>query len=237
MNFRLPIADCRLRLFFGDERRGASEIENRKSKIENRSQAGYALVALLALMTILMLAVVAVAPSIRQQQQRERELESIRRGEEVAEAIRLYHLYTKAFPTSMEQLLKGVTPPGKIKNLMILRAEAAHDPLSKSGEWRFVRPNDPTFRLFQKALIKYAGTPPPTTDSSLGQPPALPVLGLEGLNKTSDDKDTPPGDEDDTPNTSIGQFIGVVSRSRRASVVTYYGIARHDRWVFTPFYR
>lgn len=210
-------------------------IANPQSK---HSQSGYALVALLALMTILMLAIIAVAPSIRQQSQRERELESIRRGEEVAEAIRLYHLYTKNFPTSMEQLLKGVTPQGKIKNLMILRAEAAHDPLSKSGEWRFVRAGDPTFLAFQQALVKFAGTQPPTTDTaSLGQPPALPILGLNGLNKTSDDKDTPPGDEDDTPNTSIGQFIGVVSRSRHASVVTYYGIARHDRWVFTPFYR
>ncbi|MDT7604929.1 MAG: hypothetical protein QOF61_2926, partial [Acidobacteriota bacterium] len=26
-------------------------------------------------------------------------------------------------------------------------------------------------------------------------------------------------------------------RSRRKSVLTYYGIERHDRWIFTPAYR
>ncbi|HEX8351712.1 MAG TPA: hypothetical protein VF611_02220, partial [Pyrinomonadaceae bacterium] len=44
------------------------------------------------------------------------------------------------------------------------------------------------------------------------------------------------GDEDGSL-SSNGPFIGVVSRSRRDSIVTYYGIDHHDGWVFTPFYR
>ena len=56
-------------------------------------EAGYTLVALLALMTLLALFATAAAPSIRQQAQREREKETIFRGEQVADAIRDYYLY------------------------------------------------------------------------------------------------------------------------------------------------
>ena len=42
---------------------------------------------------MLALFALAAAPSIRQQAQREREIETIFRGEEVAEGIRLYYAY------------------------------------------------------------------------------------------------------------------------------------------------
>ncbi|HEX7957943.1 MAG TPA: type II secretion system protein, partial [Pyrinomonadaceae bacterium] len=62
----------------------------RRQDCAGARERGYALVALLAMMTILALAVTAAAPVVRQQTQRERELEAIRRGEEVSEAIRQY---------------------------------------------------------------------------------------------------------------------------------------------------
>src|SRR6185503_12281506 len=81
------------------------------------AEGGYTLVALLALMTVLALFALAAAPSIRHQAQREREIEAIFRGEEVAEAIRQYYSYQQrkvgngvaALPTSVEQLLEGVS--------------------------------------------------------------------------------------------------------------------------------
>src|SRR6185312_245593 len=82
------------------------------------AEGGYTLVALLALMTVLALFALAAAPSIRHQAQRE--LEAIFRGEEVAEAIRLYYSYQQrrvgdgdaALPNSVEQLLEGVSGIG-----------------------------------------------------------------------------------------------------------------------------
>lgn len=50
---------------------------------------GYALVALLAFMAVLMLTMMAAAPVIRQQMRRELEKEASARDEEAAEAIRL----------------------------------------------------------------------------------------------------------------------------------------------------
>jgi hypothetical protein len=48
--------------------------------------------------------------------------------------------------------------------------------------------------------------------------------------------DTAPGGEDNSESSS-GPFLGVTSRSQRNSVITYYGIARHDEWIFTPIFR
>lgn len=201
-----------------------------------RSEAGYTLVALLALMTVLMLALIAAAPSIQQQHQRELEREAIARGEEVAEAIRLYVAARGALPTSIEQLLEGA--PLGTKKKQILRRSAARDPLSRSGEWRLVRPNDAAFLDFKRAVILYAGGQVPQGRQlpQLLRPFAAPVANIINLGPAASTPEPTSLDEDDSSNNT-GPFIGVVSRSRRESVVNYYGIDRHDDWVFTPIYR
>jgi hypothetical protein len=32
-------------------------------------------------------------------------------------------------------------------------------------------------------------------------------------------------------------FIGVASQSRATSVIAYYGIENHSKWIFTPLFR
>ncbi|HEX8338221.1 MAG TPA: hypothetical protein VF621_16000 [Pyrinomonadaceae bacterium] len=202
-------------------------------------ERGYALIALLALMTLLMIAMMAAAPSIRQQSRRELELEAIARGEEVAEAIRMYIALhpTHQQPNSMDELLEGVTPAGRTKKVKVLRASAARDPLSEDGEWRTVKLRDEALIRFIRDITEYADgrTPTPTTDQALtALSQQLPqITGLvTGLGSGSDE-----GSDEDSSLSSSGPFIGVTSRSRRDSIVTYYGIDRHNRWVFTPFYR
>ena len=198
-----------------------------------RGERGYSLVALLALMTVLMITMMAAAPSLQQQSRRERELEAIARGEEVAEAIRAYVHYARRLPTSMEELQKGA--PVGTKNVQVLRASASRDPLSESGEWRLIKVNDRAMIGFIQELTRYTDghLPPPTTDQALAQVARMPrvtgVLDIESVEDSS-------GADDDSL-TSTGPFVGVASRSRRESVVTYYGIERHSGWVFTPFYR
>ena len=198
------------------------------------AERGYALVGLLALMTILVLATMAAAPSLRQQNRRELEKEAIARGEEVAEAIRIYFRTRGQLPTSMDDLLDGVAPPGRIQKLQILRASAARDPLTRSGEWRLIRPNDPEFAEFVKELTLYNnGRPPVTRDLLLQQ--RIPVPTVTAIIDTRTDEKAPC--DEDAPSSGSGQFVGVASRSRCDSVITYYGIERHDKWVFTPLFR
>jgi type II secretory pathway pseudopilin PulG len=207
---------------------------------DRRREEGYTLVALLALMTILALFALAAAPGIRQQALRERENETIFRGEEVADAIRLYYSYQvrqrnqradAALPTSIDQLLEGV--PSGTKKVQILRASAARDPLSESGEWNLVRPRSSQLTDFSRSLMLYAeNVRPATNDPQLKEvellmaPPVLPTIDIASTVSSST------GDDN-----SSGPFIGVASGSKSKSVINYYGIDRHDGWIFTPLFR
>lgn len=216
-----------------------------RNSAARQSQAGYTLVALLALMSVLALFAMAIAPSIEQQAQREKEKEAIFRGEQVADAIRDYYRYRvavnrvsgdQALPTSMDQLLKGLPIPGGSKTRQILRASAAHDPLSLEGEWRFIHPRTEALIDFQQAVMAYAGSVlPAPRDPQMAQlqlfaaPQLTSVLNLGTTSKTSNSSSV----ADD----SSGPFVGVASRSRRSSVLTYYGLESHDEWIFTPLFR
>lgn len=203
------------------------------------NEAGYTLVALLALMTVLALFAAAAAPSIHQQAQRDREVEAIYRGEQMAEAIRLYYSYQQrrlgsgdaALPTSIDTLLEGV--PSGTKKVQVVRPSAARDPLSSDGEWRLIRPRSAALSDFQQLLMLYIeNIRPATNDPQLKQveqlmaPPVLPTLGIATSGSSSVDDDS-----------SSGPFIGVASKSRNASVINYYGIDHHNEWVFTPLFR
>jgi type II secretory pathway pseudopilin PulG len=208
--------------------------------LRRRSEAGYTLVALLALMTVLAIFALTAAPSIRQQAQREREIETIFRGEEVADAIRIYYSYQvtkkgltadQALPTSIDQLLEGV--PVGTKKIQILRPSAARNPLSDSGEWSLVRPRSAQLSDFLRSVMLFAGNVrPPTNDRQLKDvelvmaPPVLPTGGLTSAGSSSSSDDD-----------STGPFIGVSIDSKNNSVINYYGIDRHDGWIFTPLFR
>jgi type II secretory pathway pseudopilin PulG len=213
----------------------AQEIKRGRQNHGRNRERGYALVALLVVMSLLALFALAVAPEVRQQGQREREKEAMFRGGQVADAIASYYQYrgrqgVNALPTSIDQLLEGI--PRGTKKLQILRIEAAKDPLSNSGEWRLISPTSPDVAQFISALTVYSGgVPPVPRDASLARliPQVTNVLDTK-------DSGSAPGGEDDSDN-SEGPFIGVASRSRRNSVITFYGIDRHDGWIFTPIFR
>jgi len=222
---------------------------NEDLSVNNRpidhSEGGYTLVALLALMTLLALFAMAVAPSIQQQTEREKEKEAIFRGEQVADAIRDYYRYRnrlngvigdQALPTSMDQLLEGLPIPGGSKTRQILRASAARDPLSLEGEWRFIHPRSEPLIDFQQAVMAYAGTVVPTPkDPQMIQLQQFAVPAITSvLNTGTTSKSTSSSSAGDD---SSGPFVGVASRSRRDSVLTYYGIESHDGWIFTPLFR
>ncbi|HEV2881647.1 MAG TPA: type II secretion system protein [Pyrinomonadaceae bacterium] len=207
-------------------------------------ERGYTLVALLALMTILALSLTAAAPRLRQQAVRNLEREAIARGEEVAEAIALYQHAKGTPPKSMNELLEGVEPfPGAFKKIQILRRAAARDPLNNDGEWKLIRPDDRTFLDFKQSVLKYNGGIPPATSArykafeQLGAINGGAIIGLDADKDDKRDDEDARCELDTSPNETATPFIGVASRSRCPSVITYYGIERHDRWVFTPVYR
>jgi len=201
------------------------------------SERGYALVSLLLVMSLLALFALGAAENVRQQGQREREKEAIFRGEQVADAIRAYYRYRGAqgvnsLPNTIDDLLEGI--PRGTKKLQILRSEAAHDPLSSSGEWKLIGPTSDSVSAFVKDLTVYSGGTPPTPRGDMQRLASVIPQMLNVLDTGS--SGTGRGGEDDSADSS-GPFLGVTSRSQRNSVMTYYGIDHHDGWVFTPLFR
>ena len=218
---RLPIADCGLRIL------------GRRSN--PAAESGMSLIAVLAVMTIFAIALLAVAPSVHLSVQREKELEAVRRGEEVADAIRQYvEFYRGArLPNSIDDLLEGL--PQGTKKRQILRPSAAVDPLSEDGKWRLIKPDSQAFLNFGRRVQTYNGGALPSNPSPIFDRYSVAMVNI--LNTKSEADAQEADDEDIEVVTENTPFIGVASQSRSKSVLAYYGIENHSKWIFTPLFR
>ena len=197
-------------------------------------QSGMTLLAVMGMMAIFAIALLAIAPVVQQEVQREKELEAIRRGEEIADAIKEYVRFYggRKLPNSIDDLLDGL--PQGTKKRQILRASAATDPLSEDGKWRLIKADPKVIAAFAKKVQDYNN----------GLLPANPVRELDNYSvlivnsiNTADPDDATAPDEDTEIVTDNTPFIGVASQSKSKSIIAYYGIENHSKWIFTPLFR
>lgn len=196
-------------------------------------EAGMTLMAVMAVMAIFAIGLLAVAPSVHLEIQREKELESMRRGEEIADAILQYVIHHRGtkLPESIDDLLEGL--PQGTKTRMILRESAATDPLSEDGRWRLIKPDPQTLARFGKRVQEYNNGLLPSNPTQLLD--RYSIVIVNSINTETDDDLTAPDDFDVvTDNTP---FIGVASQSKSRSVLTYYGAENHSKWIYTPLFR
>lgn len=203
--------------------------------IKTRSESGMTLFAVLAAMTIFAISLLAVAPTVMVEVQRERELESIRRGEEIADAIKEYVIYYQGakLPNSMDDLLEGL--PNGTKKRQILRASAATDPLSEDGKWRLIKPDIAGIGPFAKRVQAFNNGLLPSNPSVLFDRYSLVIVN--SVNSETESENTEADDGEIEILTENTPFIGVASQSRARSVIAYYGIENHSKWIFTPLFR
>ncbi len=197
-----------------------------------RSESGMTLFAIMAIMAVFAIALLAVAPSVVQDVQREKETEAIFRGEEVAEAIRQYVIFYRGakLPESMDDLLKGL--PQGAHQRMILRAEAAIDPLSEDGKWRLIKADVSTLGPFARRVQNFNGGVLPGNTSPVFD--RWSGMLANSLNMDFDDDN----EADDFDVVTDNQpFIGVASQDKGHSIIAYYGIENHSKWIFTPLFR
>ena len=203
--------------------------------ISNKSESGMTLFAVMAMMAIFAVVLLAVAPTVQQEVQREKEEETIRRGEEVAEAIRQYVEYYGGakLPNSMDDLLEGL--PQGTKKRQILRASAAIDPLSEDGKWRLIKADIQNLGPFAKRVQDFnRGLLPGNTSQTFDR---YSLVIVNSINTKSETESTEPEDIEGDIVTDSTPFIGVASQSRDRSVLAYYGVENHSKWVFTPLFR
>lgn len=195
------------------------------------------LIAVMAVMTLLAIAMLAVAPSVQHNIQREKELEAIRRGEEVAEAIRQYVVfYQGKLPNSMDDLLEGL--PQGTKKRQILRPSAAVDPLSADGKWRLIEPTAKAFQNFGRRVQSYNNGSLPASPEPRQVFDRYITAALVNIVDNQDEADLKEdSDEEIEIKTDSNPFLGVASQSRSTSIIAYYGIENHSKWVFTPLFR
>jgi type II secretory pathway pseudopilin PulG len=91
---------------------------------------GYALLAVMLTVTLILISLTEVLPGIYQEAQREREEDAIFRGEQYARAVYLFHRTVGRFPTSVNELLNT-------NGTRYIR-QAYTDPLNPNGRWHFV---------------------------------------------------------------------------------------------------
>ncbi len=192
------------------------------------------LLAVMGIMVIFAVMLLAVAPTVQLEVQREKEIESIRRGEEIARAIEQFVIYNRGtkLPESIDDLLEGL--PQGTKKRMILRPSAATDPLSEDGKWRLIKPEPQVIAAFAKRVQEYNNGLLPSSPNQLFDRWAVVIVNSVTSADPTENTEPDPDYEVVTDNTP---FIGVASQSRSRSVLTYYGAENHSKWIYTPLFR
>lgn len=214
------------------------------------SEAGYILLIVMMMATLLFISLAAALPSIYVEGQREKEKELIFRGEQYARAIILFHEQFKRYPTSVKELLHT-------NNLSFLRKDYP-DPMTRSGQWRFIHATASGVILDSKILAppgKQQNKPPgsngPGTDSQAesAASQANPQTGQGSSQQGGFSMGTfslPNSGQNSTPgqqsngnspffhdNQIMGAFIvGVASTSNHQSIATFDKRTEYDQWEF-----
>jgi type II secretory pathway pseudopilin PulG len=126
------------------------------------SEEGYTILLVIFLLAVLILAISVAVPRVTRSIQRDREVETMERGEQYIRAIRLYYRKFGAYPPSVDALVKT-------NNIRFLRKKYV-DPTTGKEEWK---------------AIQFGQNKAPTVMGFFGQPMAgstLAGIGSSGGN-------------------------------------------------------
>jgi len=206
-----------------------------KSYVVQRSQSGFALLAIIALAAIMLVGAAVVLPNILTQGTREKEAELIWRGNQYARAVKLFYRKNGRFPTSIEDLAK------KQGNVRYLRKEYK-DPFNREdGKWRliYVLPNGQLVGSLTRVniLLQIPGQQP-QPGGQAGQPPAgvAPAAGTTGPGPqrpaTGPAGFGSPSSLGGSGALIGGNIIGVGSKVVQQSIRVYNGAQTYREWEF-----
>jgi type II secretory pathway pseudopilin PulG len=151
-----------------------------RRRVARANENGYALVALMVTIAVMLVALSAAVPSWRYLMKNDREEELIFRGGEIADAIARYQRRNgNALPASLDVLVKG----------KYLR-HAYKDPMTRDGRWRFIRPGEVLLGgqdPFQGGRGSATVTTTTTRPSAFSQPTTV-MGGFQSVASTSRDK-------------------------------------------------
>jgi type II secretory pathway pseudopilin PulG len=179
------------------------------------SEQGYAMAALLVMLSIMAIMMTVAMPVWRQQAQREKEEELVWRGQQYVRAIRLYQARNQAFPPSLDVLVDGRYIRKKYKDPITNDDFVALGAAGAAG-----LPGQGLPAGVQRDLAKSAqpGQPGGTVPGQSGQPGGFTQPGQQAGAFPG----APP----------VGGVIGVASKSKAESIRMYLGRTHYNEWAF-----
>jgi type II secretory pathway pseudopilin PulG len=223
-----------------------------KQAHERDGQAGYILLSVMLMVTIMLIAMTIAAPRIAQQIKREKEEELVHRGKDYAMAVKRFVHKTGRYPTSLEQL-------EDTNHIRFLR-KRYKDPMTIEGEWRLIHQAEAQINFTPPAGANPGlpgsgnpglqggvnpGSPSGTTGLSNNQSSGLSSGGNQpgsqsGFNQQSGAQ---PGNTSQLGSIAVqnigtsqqvggGAIIGVASMSKSTSIKEFNGQTTYDGWLF-----
>ena len=133
-------------------------VKMKKRRVESDNEQGYVLLAVVFMTLLVLISLAVAAPKMAMSIQRDKELETIHRGQQYRRAIKLYYQKFGSYPTSIDQLVQT-------NQIRFLRKKYL-DPLTGKDDWK------PVF--FGQAHVRPLGF--------FGQP--LATAGLGGVSSS-----------------------------------------------------
>ncbi len=177
---------------------------------DRSSEAGYNLVVLAVLITVMNIAVAAALPYWSSWAKRQNEAELIFRGLQYAEAIRLFRVRQGRLPTSLEELIE--VEPRVIRQLW-------PNPMDEEGRWG----------LLMQGAPSNAGQQGNRRAGSAGAANAAAADGAGGGALTA----VPPPNEEEGEGPTVGPILGVYSATPGPSMRVWNGQQDVGDWYFT----
>ena len=174
------------------------------------SEAGYNLVALAILITVMNIAVAAALPYWSGWAQRQKEEELIFRGLQYAEAIRLFRVRQGRLPTALEELVE--VQPRAIRQLW-------PNPMDEEGRWGLLMQGGPS-NAGQRGN-QSAGAQPATNAGA--------AAAAGGGSMTA----VPPPNEEEGEGPVVGPILGVYNATPGPSMRVFNGQQDVGDWYFT----
>src|SRR5580704_2606136 len=92
------------------------------------SEDGYMMIAVMFMLAVIVIALAAAAPKVKEEIQRDREVETMQRGKQYIRAVQLYYRKFHAYPPNMDALVKT-------QEIRFLRKKYI-DPTTGKDEWK-----------------------------------------------------------------------------------------------------
>lgn len=176
---------------------------------DRSSEAGYNLVVLAVLITVMNIAIAAALPYWSSWAKRQKEDELIFRGLQYAEAIRLFRVRQGRLPTALEELIE--VEPRVIRQLW-------SNPMDEEGRWG----------LLMQGAPSNAGQQGNRRTGSAG-PANAGAAGGAGGGLTA----VPPPNEEEGEGPTVGPILGVYSATPGPSMRVWNGQEDIENWHFT----